>query len=403
MAGAHPSTVSGAATVLLWRVFKGSVEGSETENSMWVNQFVSSMVVWEEAGLTIRQASNFPAVSDMPMTNDNVTVKLDFTTTKRTPSPKSVWIRVPFWAKSGTVSVTTKTGNKTVTVKGEPGKFYELAENWNTGDNAIAHFSPTLRSEHISDDRSEYANLSAILYGPLVLCGITVGEYDLVGNKEHLDEWVVPVDNQPLQSIALYTTSADKQYIRHSGFLGWVSAIDPEAGTDAPDATFRVSEVAESRTTTRLVRISSINYPNFFLGHNGDGQIALVPRNGSEAFNKSSTFRQTPGNLNTSSSSTFSLELDAMPGYYISTVKEVDEGNEAGYTPLYVSKMQPGQAFAAASTFTFENGLFQYKPYSFIAHGKNRDYLLQPINSMVDEQYTAYFNITMPTEQPITN
>ena len=168
-------------------------------------------------------------------------------------------------------------------------------------------------------------------------------------------------------------------------------------GTDAPDATFKFLAVGMSNNSV-LVHIFSVNYPNFFLTHNSDGRIALISTDGSEAFNKSSTFRQTPGLLNTGSNNAYSFELNDMPGYYISTIKtgEESDGKETGYTPLYASKMQPGQAFAAASTFTFEREIFKYKPFSFVAHGANRDYLLQPINTMVDEQYTAYFNITMP-------
>lgn len=379
--------------------FQGSVPGSVVEHNLWVNQFVSSIVQWEDAGLTINQTANFPAATDTPMIDNTVVVQLNFMVHKETDSSQAVWVRIPLWAKQETVRITKKTGNKTQTFNGDPGFYYELAEDWKTGDYITANFSPTLRAKHIEDDREEYSNLSAIMYGPLLLCGITIGENDLVGNKESLENWIMPVplDTNPLQSIALYTTSSTKQYIRHSGFLGWVSSVNPEAGTDAPDATFKVFEIGESNSSV-LVRISSVNYPNFFLTHNSDGRIALISTDGSEAFNKSSTFHQIPGLLNTGSNKVYSFELNDMPGYYISTMRSVDHDKElkAGYTPLYASKMQPGQAFAAASTFTFEKGIFEYKPFSFVAHGVNRDYLLQPINTMVDEQYTAYFNITMP-------
>ena len=372
--------------------FKDTANGS----ALWINQFVSSSVEYNEAGLVINQKSNFPAVSNMPFTDNSVTVRLDFTATKKATTSTSVWMRIPFWAKPGTIKVTVKTGNNTSTVKPMPGRYYELAKVWDSDDYVIASFSPTLRSEHISDDRPTYMNLSAIMYGPLLLCGITTGENELVGDKEHLEDWVVPVDEIPLHSIALYTTSANKQYIRHSGFMGWVSDINPEAGTDAPDATFKVSKLSNASDS---IQISSVNYPNFFLTHKGDDQLALISTDYSQTFNKSSTFHQTPALLNTSSKTAFSLELGDMPGYYISTMKDGQNRHTStslARLPLYASKMQPGQAFAAASTFTLEDAVFKYKPYSFVALGANRDYLLQPLNSMVDEQYTAYFNITMP-------
>ena len=360
--------------------------------NIWINQFVPSTVTWDQGNLTLKQESNFPLATNNSLVPGKDLVSVQVTVeTSSAVTTSSIWIRIPFWAQVQSVKATLN-GNPVTTSNIEIGSYLEINSKWKSGDVIALSMDPILRYERIEDDRSEYANLVAILYGPLLLCGITTKEYDLIGNKSDLSSWVHPVDyDRQLNSIALYNadSSAPKQFIRHSGFAGWISLINVTLGTDAPDSTFIITKIQSSKNET-LVRMASVNYPDYYVTYT-NSQILVQSSNDSADFNATSTFRQVPGLVNASNS--FSLEPLNMPGYYVS----ISTALLRGYTPLHVAKFQDGDDFAKASTFAMETPNFEYKPYSFVAKGKNRAYLLQPINEMVDEQYTAYFNVTTAT------
>lgn len=49
--------------------------------------------------------------------------------------------------------------------------------------------------------------------------------------------------------------------------------------------------------------------------------------------------------------------------------------------------------FKEAASFRLRDGISKYDPISFVAKGSNRDFLMQPILSIRDENYNVYFNI----------
>jgi uncharacterized protein len=56
-------------------------------------------------------------------------------------------------------------------------------------------------------------------------------------------------------------------------------------------------------------------------------------------------------------------------------------------------KKSIGGILEQAASFVQTARLRQYHPISFIAKGAARDFLLEPLYSLRDEFYTAYFNI----------
>lgn len=49
--------------------------------------------------------------------------------------------------------------------------------------------------------------------------------------------------------------------------------------------------------------------------------------------------------------------------------------------------------FSEQTSFVMENGVSQYHPISFTAKGTNKEYVLQPLQSLKDEFYNVYFDI----------
>lgn len=49
--------------------------------------------------------------------------------------------------------------------------------------------------------------------------------------------------------------------------------------------------------------------------------------------------------------------------------------------------------FKQAASFTLRDGISKYDPISFVVKGATRNFLLQPLVSLRDENYFVYFNI----------
>lgn len=114
---------------------------------------------WAERGVTVRQQAGFP---DSVSSTTRVTVSgggAEF----------ALRVRVPQWA---TGRNTASVGGATVVVP-PPGGWLEIRRAWRDGDVVDVHFPMGLWASRIQDDRPEFHDIYAWLYGPLVLAGIT--------------------------------------------------------------------------------------------------------------------------------------------------------------------------------------------------------------------------------------
>ncbi|MQI71990.1 hypothetical protein EI017_24830, partial [Escherichia coli] len=75
-----------------------------------------------------------------------------------------------------------------------PGNFLSVTRQWSAGDKLTLQLPITLRTEAIKDDRSEYASLQAILYGPYLLAGHTTDDWDIkAGANTAITDWITPI------------------------------------------------------------------------------------------------------------------------------------------------------------------------------------------------------------------
>jgi DUF1680 family protein len=121
-------------------------------NTLWVNLFIPSVLTWEEAGLTLRQATGYP---------EEDTTRL--TVTAGGPTRATVSIRYPSWSDGVRVTV----NGRPVDVAVQPGSYIPVTREWRQGDVVDVRIPMTLRTESLpgAPDRV------AFLYGPVVLAG----------------------------------------------------------------------------------------------------------------------------------------------------------------------------------------------------------------------------------------
>ncbi len=184
-------------------------------------EYANMIAYTDEKGLYISQM--IPARIDFAAAGQPVTVVSDgsfptrgegcFTVHTEVPACFSLRIRVPHWA----------TGNNTVRVNGEtlemnmqPDTWLTLDRCWRDGDCAEVCFPYQLRFEQVD---AQHPDVCALLWGPMVLCcdEMTV----LVGDREHPEKWIMPVEGQDNVFETLPGHSGVYRYIRRRFYPYW--------------------------------------------------------------------------------------------------------------------------------------------------------------------------------------
>ncbi|AFL88078.1 hypothetical protein Terro_1782 [Terriglobus roseus DSM 18391] len=126
-------------------------------DTVYVNQFIASVLTWKEKGFTLRQETSFPSESQTRLTIQTAQ-----------PQERSIAIRIPSWiADGGFVAV----NDKRLEAFAEPGSYLVIRRTWHAGDTVTVHLPMALREEPLPGS----PNTAAALYGPLVLAG-TLGD-----------------------------------------------------------------------------------------------------------------------------------------------------------------------------------------------------------------------------------
>lgn len=184
----------------------------ESDDTLWVNLFVPSMVHFALGNAQLAMATSFP---------EGETATLTLTL----PAPKAftLAVRRPSWAGDGfvvKVNGTTvpqpalaslRAGSAGGRSYGEeerglqPSSYVELARTWKSGDTVELALPKSLRLEAVPDDR----RVAAITWGPLVLAGnhgprserrgegVHVPVPVLIAGERPVSEWVVPNASAP--------------------------------------------------------------------------------------------------------------------------------------------------------------------------------------------------------------
>jgi hypothetical protein len=171
------------------------------DTGLYVNLFVASTLAWKGKGLRLEQQTRFP---------DEDTTKLVVGLAK--PSSFPLHIRVPGWARDG---LEIGVNGKQLEAPVKPSSYATVNREWRDGDVVEVRVPMSLHVSRLPDD----PDMMAILYGPLVLAGIVEDglpkqfsnfhekTLDLfkpgpkiffLGDSEHPETWLRPVENQPL-------------------------------------------------------------------------------------------------------------------------------------------------------------------------------------------------------------
>jgi DUF1680 family protein len=119
-------------------------------NSIFVNLYVASDVHWPEKGIRLTQQTSFPE-------EQGTTV----TISAARPVDVDLRLRIPYWAKSGSVKV----NGHPIPAFADPGSYLVLRGPWKNGDRIELGLPMSLHAAPIPDKGS----LQAAMYGPLVL------------------------------------------------------------------------------------------------------------------------------------------------------------------------------------------------------------------------------------------
>lgn len=147
---------------------------------LFVNQYVSSTVAWPQQGLLVRQVAGFPA-----SLNSTTVITFEALPMAVKAVNLTLSIRVPWWAYSGQNTITLN-GAVLPPSQYPPGDYFSLTRVWTVGDTVSVYFPLVLRAEPIKDNRSPYNTYNAIMYGPLLLVGLTSTNH-LIYNPSDVD------------------------------------------------------------------------------------------------------------------------------------------------------------------------------------------------------------------------
>jgi DUF1680 family protein len=150
------------------------------DDGLYVNLFVASAVEWPEKGLRLEQVTRFPE-------DDSTT--LVFHTNR--PVSTALKVRVPHWAMRG---VTVQVNGKPVDVRAKPSSYLTINRTWREGDKVEVRTPMALHAQSMPDD----PEMAAIMYGPLVLAGLTDRDRFFLGDMNDLASWIKPAPGEAL-------------------------------------------------------------------------------------------------------------------------------------------------------------------------------------------------------------
>lgn len=139
---------------------------SHSQNELFVNLFIPSVLNWEEKAFKLKQETQFPAKETTIFNVENAPDKA-----------LAIKIRYPSWATSGAeISIN---GEKKI-IKQVAGSYIKLERVWTKGDKIEATFPMELKIQPTPDDE----NVVAITYGPIVLAG-RMGKENMQGSAPY--------------------------------------------------------------------------------------------------------------------------------------------------------------------------------------------------------------------------
>ena len=149
---------------------------ARSADTLWVNQFISSELNWQDKGLQVRQESQLPGIGK---------VRLEFTCNE--PQEFTLQIRRPHWVKRFAIVVN---GNPQ-SIESDAGSYVGIKRMWTSGDVVEIDMPLSLRLESMPDNPRRVA----AFYGPVLLAGLLDSDSEqilpvLVTNDRPAEEWL---------------------------------------------------------------------------------------------------------------------------------------------------------------------------------------------------------------------
>lgn len=163
--------------------FADSIYFCDDRETLFINLYISSVLDWKAKGLSLRQETHYPE-----------TGRSEFIFNCQQPLELNLNLRRPWWATADFQILVNGQRQKTAST---PGSFVSLHRTWQTGDKLDVIMPMTLYLEGFVDN----PNRVAILYGPLVLAGITQknNPYSVIkSDRARILDALKPVRGHPL-------------------------------------------------------------------------------------------------------------------------------------------------------------------------------------------------------------
>ena len=209
--------------------------------------WVPSSLVWEAAGVNVTLASTTSADGRAMLAKLSLTDSSTRLSGEASP-PLRLKLRVPSWiVASDSVISPAPTGGGLV-----PGSWARLdvtaaasaADNPAGGATRVVmvRFGMGAWLQHLNDNRPEYRGVYSIMYGPLLLAGLTTRDNELAADPSKVTEWVQL--SQPNATAAATTMGAavagcgeaNTTYLYRPGALNVGDDVQPPANATAAEA-----------------------------------------------------------------------------------------------------------------------------------------------------------------------
>lgn len=132
----------------------GELIYSHTENNVFVNLFIPSVLDWKEKDLYIEQSTKFPYQNST-----------DLVLKMKKSKTFSMNIRYPEWAEDFEISINGKIHK----IEAKPSSYVTITRKWKSGDQISVTFKTSTHLENLPDG----SNWSAFVNGPIVLAAKT--------------------------------------------------------------------------------------------------------------------------------------------------------------------------------------------------------------------------------------
>ncbi|KAL8233597.1 hypothetical protein R6Q59_019697 [Mikania micrantha] len=343
---------------------------------LYIIQYISSSVNWKYGQIFLDQKV-MPVVSCDPHLRVTATIS-----SMKEGLTSSLKFRIPFWTTLDAKAAL----NGQIIHSASPGNFLSLTKKWSFSDIVTLELPITLRLEPIQDDRSNYASLNAILFGPYLLVGLITGDSDLKPPSGSLSDWIIPIPSDSNSQLISLSQESRKSTLALAHINKTITMINfPGPGTsDSVFSTFRIiSTDSKTRVSSfnnaigKTIMLEPYNHPGMVVVQQGKDHGLGI----SDSFDQQNAeFRLLDGN-----EGMVRLESVSQKGCFVHYLD--------GAVKLMCDSGELDSGFVTATSFKANNGISNYHAISFVAKGLNMNYLLQPLFSLRDEQYTVYFKI----------